>query len=268
MGISGNKIDNWKNYLQTQYEQNIHDEFIPPAIFNNYSGIKDGDSVIFTNFRSDRIRQLIKIILNDGPNLNFKIGMTQYSEELSLKLTSLFPEQIIQDSLGEIISSNNLSQLRVAETEKYAHVTFFFNGGREDLYPGEDRILIPSPNVHTYDLAPKMSAEKVTKELLKAIDSNKYDFIVVNYANCDMVGHTGKMEPSIEAVETIDNALNELYLAIKKTNGSLLITSDHGNIEFMFDKQLNIPHTSHTLNPVPFIIASIPSPTPRAIIGI
>lgn len=256
MGITSNKIDSWKNYLHAQYQQNIHDEFVVPAIVGSYGGIKEGDSLIFTNFRSDRIRQLIKTILKDGPKLDCKIGMTHYSEELSLQLTSLFPDQVTENSLGEIISLNNMKQLRIAETEKYAHVTFFFNGGREELYLGEDRILIPSPDVHTYDLAPKMSAEKVTEELVKAIEADKYDLIVVNYANCDMVGHTGKMDPAIKAVEALDKALNELYLAIKKSNGTLLITSDHGNVEFMFDKDLNIPHTSHTLNPVPFILVS------------
>lgn len=256
MGKSEDKISNWRDYLQTQYEQNIHDEFVIPAAMNDYEGIKAGDSVIFTNFRSDRVRQLVQSILKDGPSLSYKIGMTHYSEELSLELVSLFPAQIISNNLGEIISLQNKKQLRIAETEKYAHVTFFFNGGKEDLYPGEDRILIPSPDVYTYDLQPEMSAAKVTDELIKAINDNVYDLIVVNYANGDMVGHSGKMEAAVKAVETLDKCLNKLYLEIMKTNGILIITADHGNVEYMFDEGNNVPHTSHTLNPVPFLLVA------------
>ena len=243
------KITSWQDYLSKQYEQNITDEFIVPAAFNDYDGIKKGDSIIFTNFRSDRIRQLAHKILE--LDFAYKIGMTHYSKELSL--TSLFKEQLVKEGLGEILSSNNKKQLHIAETEKYAHVTFFFNGGREEPYVGEDRILIASPKVKTYDLQPEMSAFKVTEELVNAI--GKYDFIVVNYANADMVGHCGKMAASIEAVEVLDKVLQEIYKAIKQNEGVLLITSDHGNIESMGDE--HNPHTAHTLNPVPLIMVGM-----------
>ena len=250
----GNKADNWQVYLKEQYEQNISDEFVVPVILNNYQGIEDGDSLLFTNFRSDRIKQLVHSLLTDKYKLAYKIGMTHYSDELSQQLTCLFSEQRINNSLAEVISKNHKKQLRIAETEKYAHVTFFFNGGKEDLYPNEDRILVPSPKVRTYDLKPEMSAVEVTEKLIEAINSKKYDLIVVNYANGDMVGHSGKIEAAIKAVESIDNCLNQLYQATKQNDGILIITADHGNVECMFDQEHDNFHTAHTNNPVPFII--------------
>lgn len=260
----GNKISNWKDYLDSQYQNNIYDEFIVPAAMDDYQGIEENDSLIFTNFRSDRIRQLAQSLLlpkfskfsKKNINLSHQIGMTDYSTELSKTLKSLFSEQIIENNLGQLVSSNNKKQLRIAETEKYAHVTFFFNGGREENYPGEDRILVPSPNVHTYDLQPEMSAYLVTKELTKAIKSDQYDLIIVNYANTDMVGHSGKMDAAIKAVETIDSCLNEIYKTIKQTDGMLMITSDHGNVEQMFNPKDKVPHTSHTTNPVPLVMVA------------
>lgn len=248
------QINNWQDYLQTQYDNNITDEFIIPAAFDGYLGIKEQDSLLFANFRSDRIRQLAELILGSDIDLSFKIGMTNYSTELNKHLTSLFSEQIIKNNLGEILSFAGKKQLRIAETEKYAHVTFFFNCGKEDLYPGEDRKLISSPKVKTYDLQPEMSAEVVTKELTELLAKNLYDFIVLNYANCDMVGHSGDMKAAIKAVEIIDQCLKKLYIQINKNDGILIVTADHGNVEFMFDKHKNTPHTSHTLNPVPFIL--------------
>lgn len=244
------KADNWQDYLRKQYQQDITDEFIVPAALTDYQGVKDGDSVVFTNFRSDRIRQLAHKLLE--LNLAYKIGMTHYSKDLSKVLISLFKEQLVEDGLAEVLSRNHKKQLHIAETEKYAHVTFFFNGGREEPYEGEERILIASPKVKTYDLQPQMSAFEVTEELINAI--GKYDFIVVNYANADMVGHCGKMQAAIEAVEVLDKVLQEIYKAVKQNDGSLLITSDHGNIECMGD-EIN-PHTAHTLNLVPLIIVS------------
>lgn len=258
----GIKISNWKNHLEKQYQNNIYDEFIVPAAMDDYEGIEENDSLIFTNFRSDRIRQLAQSLLL--PNfdkfskkkikLSHQIGMTHYSTELSKILESLFPEQIIENNLGQSISLNNKKQLRIAETEKYAHVTFFFNSGREENYPGEDRILVPSPNVTTYDLRPEMSAQLVTEKLTKAIRSKKYDLIIVNYANADMVGHSGKMDAAIKAVENIDSCLNELYQTINQTDGMLMITADHGNVEQMFNTKDKVPHTSHTTNPVPLVL--------------
>jgi 2,3-bisphosphoglycerate-independent phosphoglycerate mutase len=260
----GTKISNWKGYLETQYQNNIYDEFVMPAAMDDYEGIEENDSLIFTNFRSDRIRQLAQSLLlttfnkfsKKKLNLSHQIGMTDYSTELSQTLKSLFPEQIIENNLGQLVSNNKKKQLRIAETEKYAHVTFFFNGGREENYPGEDRILVPSPSVHTYDLQPEMSAYPITEELNKAIKSQKYDLIIVNYANTDMVGHSGKMEAAIKAVETIDSCLDELYKTIKQTDGMLMITADHGNAEQMFNTKDKVPHTSHTTNPVPLVMVA------------
>lgn len=249
-----NHINDWQKYLQEQYREGITDEFIIPAVLGEYKGIEEQDSILFANFRSDRIRQLAELLLATSINFSFKIGMTSYSEELNKSLSSLFSEQVINNNLGEILSLKRKKQLRIAETEKYAHVTFFFNGGKEELYPGEDRKLILSPKVKTYDLQPEMSAKVLTEELISFIEKDIYDFVVINYANCDMVGHSGKIDAAIKAVEVIDQCLKELYLQINEKNGILIITADHGNVEFMFDKHKNIPHTSHTLNPVPFIL--------------
>ena len=261
---NGNKISNWQDYLEVQYKNNISDEFVVPAAMSGYQGIEENDSLLFTNFRSDRIRQLAKSLLFSKfsyfkrklTKLKHKIGMTHYSSELNKVLVALFPEQNIDNNLGKIISLSHKKQLRISETEKYAHVTFFFNGGMEENYPGEDRILVPSPNVHTYDLQPEMSSSLVTEELVKAIGSEKYDLIIVNYANTDMVGHSGKMDAAIKAVEAIDNCLEKIYQAIKQTNGMLMITADHGNVENMFDQMGGTPHTSHTTNPVPLVLVA------------
>ncbi len=252
----GIKIDNWQDYLESQYSQNISDEFFLPASFKDYTGIHPGDSLLFANFRSDRIRQLVQKLLESYEDLEFKIGMTHYSSDLDKVLTSLFLPQYIHNGLGEVISLYQKKQLRASETEKYAHVTFFFNGGREEPYLGEDRILVPSPKVKTYDLLPEMASLRLTDELVEAIALQKYDLIIVNYANADMVGHSGKLDKAIEAVEAIDKVLAKLHKAISHVDGILLITADHGNIECMFDKVNNVPHTSHTTNPVPFLLVA------------
>jgi 2,3-bisphosphoglycerate-independent phosphoglycerate mutase len=253
-GKASNKFTSWKEYLANQYGKEIYDEFIEPASHENYKGIDEDDSLVFLNFRSDRIRQLIEELSKRHNQLSFKIGMTSYFEDNSKNLDSLFAENNIAESLGEIISNNNMKQLRMSETEKYAHVTFFFNGGREKVFAGEDRILVNSPNVKTYDQKPEMSAQELTDKLIEAINSKKYHLIVINYANCDMVGHSGNFEASVKAVEHIDKCLKRVYDCIKKTNHQMLITADHGNVEYMFDEEKNIAHTSHTLNPVPCIL--------------
>ena len=250
----GNKFNNPQDYLNVQYQNKILDEFVIPAASENYKGIEEGDSLIFTNFRSDRIRQIAKALLKESKKLSYKIGMTPYSKALDMQLEYLFPEIHISNTLGEIIALEEKKQLRIAETEKYAHITFFFNGGREENYLNEDRILIPSPNVTTYDLKPEMSANELTEELIQAMNNKSYDLIVINYANGDMVGHSGKMEATVKAIETLDKCLNKIYLEIQKNDGVLIITADHGNAEYMFNKETNLPHTSHTLNPVPFIL--------------
>jgi 2,3-bisphosphoglycerate-independent phosphoglycerate mutase len=250
----GININNVHDYIQGQYGIDVSDEFIPPAIYGDYSGIQVGDSILFTNFRSDRIRQIAEALLDDYIGLEYKIGMTSYSKDLSKKLEVLFAEQRINYSLGEIISADGKKQLRIAETEKYAHVTFFFNAGSEEPYIGEDRILIPSPKVQTYDLLPEMSSTKLTDALVEAIENGKYDLIIVNYANADMVGHSGDFEAAKKAVEAIDKCLKRIHSSINKSDSILLISADHGNIEYMFDEKNDVAYTSHTLNPVPFLL--------------
>ena len=249
--------------IEESYLNNITDEFIEPIAVNNYKGMKDGDSFIFCNFRADRARELSQALGQEDFNLfhrekiiNFsaKVQFTEYSKEHNTYLKTMFPNEEIKKSLGEIISKKGLKQLRIAETEKYAHVTFFFNGGVEKEFEGEDRILVKSPAVATYDLQPEMSCIEVTDRLIEAINSEKYDFIVVNYANPDMVGHTGNMEATIKAVETIDKQLERLVGTVLSKNGTIFVTADHGNAEKMFDEKKNQPYTAHTTNLVPFIV--------------
>lgn len=255
--------DNPQSFLQQNYEQGVTDEFVPPVSFGRYEGMKDGDGILMANFRSDRARQILTALLDPhfkeferSRQIRFcaALGMVEYSETLNTWMDTLFPSLTPPDVLGEVIAQYGLKQLRIAETEKYAHVTFFFNGGREEVFPGEDRVLIPSPNVPTYDLQPEMSAYELTDRLVEAIESQKYALIVVNYANTDMVGHTGNLEAAQKAVEAVDLCLGRIKNAVKKTGACLLITADHGNAEKMYDEALHSPHTAHTLNPVPFVM--------------
>lgn len=248
-------------YLRVSYQQGITDEFIIPAVNIGYKGLEEDDALMMVNFRADRARQLLTAILDPNfnefkrpapPALSAAIGMVSYSDTLDQWMQVCFPPEILVNTLGEYVSKKGLRQLRVAETEKYAHVTFFLNGGREEAFPGEDRVLVPSPKISTYDLQPTMSAHQVTEAVLKGI--GKYDLIVVNYANPDMVGHTGIVEASIKAVETIDTALGQLETAVLENNGTMVITADHGNIETLWDEASGQPHTAHTMNPVPFIV--------------
>lgn len=251
--------------IEASYAANITDEFIQPAIIGTYQGMKDGDAVLMANFRADRARQILSA-LADPDFDNFArcrsvdfcchLGMSDYSSALNEFFDSLFPSVEIVNTLGEIISRKGLKQLRIAETEKYAHVTFFFNGGSEEVYGGEDRILIPSPNVATYDLKPEMSAPEVTDNLVDAIISGKYDLVIVNFANPDMVGHTGIMAAAKIAVETVDHCLGRLRSALEAVGGVMLITADHGNIELMKNQKTGQPHTAHTTNLVPFILVN------------
>lgn len=234
--------------LNMAYERGETDEFVKPTLIN-HTKINPEDSLIFMNFRSDRARQLTKLFLDHG--YSHFVSLTLYADTLNTKVA--FPPQTLRNTLPEYLSHLGLKQLHIAETEKYAHVTFFFNGGIEEPYPGEDRILIPSPNVATYDLKPEMSAPEVTDKLVDAILSKKYDFLVCNFANPDMVGHTGNFDATVKAIEYIDQCLAKLYEAIKKTNGEMLITADHGNAECMFDENTQQPHTAHTSDPVPFL---------------
>ena len=244
---------NQNDYVDESYKKGELDEFITPTSFNGYDGMYEGDSVIIVNFRSDRARQ-ITTALGDKNFSKFKRSiknlnittMTQYSKDFSYPI--LFPKKSIENTLAEVISNAGLTQLHTAETEKYAHVTFFLNGGIEEPFKNETRVLIPSPNVKTYDEQPQMSAPKVTEAVIKAMDE-KYDFVVVNYANGDMVGHTGNFEAAIKAVETVDEQLARIIESAEKNDYAIVITSDHGNCEEMKDSDGNIL-TNHTVGDV------------------
>ncbi len=248
----GERFSDAISAVEKSYEQNITDEFIKPCIINDYNGIKEGDALIFANFRADRARQISEKLF-EKVKFSHAIATTEYSEKLNSYYKILFPPVEIKNSLPEILSKENLTQLRIAETEKYAHVTFFFSCGQENEIRGEERILVKSPAVATYDLKPEMSANEIGEKLHAAIASDKFNFIIVNYANPDMVGHSGMLNPSIKAVEAIDKQLGYLEKIILEKDGYMLISADHGNIECMLDEHKN-PHTSHTTNPVPFIL--------------
>jgi 2,3-bisphosphoglycerate-independent phosphoglycerate mutase len=249
--------------IAAAYAADIGDEFIQPATIGDYSGMRDGDGVLCFNFRADRVREISSALLDPAFSgfprqrvIGFAAaaGLTEYSDELKAVMQTIFAPQVMRNGLGEVVAAAGLSQLRIAETEKYAHVTYFLNGGREDPYPGEDRVLIPSPKVATYDLQPEMSAPEVTAKAVEAIGSGRYDLIVLNYANPDMVGHTGDLEAAVKAVETVDRGLDRLCDAILEAGGALVVTADHGNCELMRDPTTGGPHTAHTTNPVPVLL--------------
>lgn len=248
--------------LKASYEAGKNDEFVMPCVIKGYEGMKNGDGAIFFNFRPDRARQLTHAFVDetfDGFERDEELKVpfatfSQYEDGMNAKVA--FPPETIENTLGKIIESKGMTQLRIAETEKYAHVTFFFNGGVEEPYEGEDRILVPSPKVATYDLKPEMSAIEVTDKVVEAIKSEKYDFIILNYANCDMVGHTGVFPAVVKAVETVDTCVGRFVDAIREVGGEVCITADHGNADIMMDYENNQPFTKHTTNPVPFIVVS------------
>lgn len=249
--------------IDSSYKDNITDEFILPHVSTEYYGAKNGDGIIFLNFRPDRMRQLVHAVADEDftlfPTRKIQfaevITLSKYSAEISKFSNSLFKKELIKNTLGEVLSKQGLKQLRIAETEKYPHVTYFFNGGIEKKFEREDRILIPSPRVATYDLKPEMSAQEVTRELNKAAKS--YHFILVNFANTDMVGHTGNYEATIKSVEVVDDCLQKLYKnVVQKLQGTMIVTADHGNAEEMFTSETQEVITSHSLNPVPFIIVN------------
>jgi 2,3-bisphosphoglycerate-independent phosphoglycerate mutase len=257
-----------KDALETMrrfYEQNVTDEFMEPISILTADGahrgrVEDGDALIFFNFRADRMRQIV-IALKDEHFTPFEravhpkarlVTMNRYHEKFDLPV--LFPPEPIHNNLGEVLSHAGLTQLRIAETEKYAHVTFFFNGGSDTQFEGENRILVPSPKVATYDLQPEMSVFELTDKVVEAIDSKKYDVIIMNIANPDMVGHTGVMDAAVKAVHDTDVAVDRILQATARVNGVALITADHGNAELMFDEKTGQAHTAHTTNPVPLIL--------------
>jgi 2,3-bisphosphoglycerate-independent phosphoglycerate mutase len=257
--------------LDAAYARGENDEFVKPTVIRDREGrpatMADGDVVVFMNFRADRARQMTRALTDPAftafprarvPKLAAYVCLTSYGDEFA-HLPIAFAPQTIRNSFGEFISGLGLNQLRIAETEKYAHVTYFFNGGVEAVYPGEDRILVPSPNVATYDLKPEMSAPEVTDKLVAAIASGKYDAIVCNYANSDMVGHTGNLDAARRAVETLDTCIERVVAAAREAGGEVLITADHGNAEMMHDPATGQAHTAHTLNRVPFLYVGRPA---------
>ncbi len=258
--------------IDASYAKEVSDEFVEPAVIGGYAGMADGDGVLMANFRADRAREILAALLDPafagferGRVVRFAAaaGLVEYSEAHNRWLATLFPAVDIQDTLGEAVARAGLKQLRIAETEKYAHVTFFLNGGREEVFEGEERILIPSPKVATYDLKPEMSAFEVTEALTKAIDAGDFDLIVVNYANGDMVGHTGKLSAAIQAVEAVDRCLGALVSAVERAGGRLLITADHGNAERMKDSETGERHTAHTMNKVPILLVGAGAENPN-----
>ena len=253
--------------IRAGYAAGKHDEFIPPTVIGDYAGMKDGDGLVVANFRADRVRQISAALLDPkfdgfvrGEVVRFaaSASMTEYSTELTKLMPVMFAPESLDQGLGEVIAVAGLKQLRAAETEKYPHVTFFFNGGREQPYAGEERIMVQSPKVATYDLEPAMSAAELTDKVVAAIDTGAYDLVVMNYANLDMVGHTGMLAPAIRAVEAVDDGVGRIADAVARQGGLMFITADHGNCEMMKDPESGGPHTAHTLNRVPAILVGGP----------
>ena len=254
------QYENAKQGLEAAYGRDESDEFVRPTRLPGFAPVKDGDLVIFMNFRADRARQLTHAFCDESfsrfdrrsrPQVAKFLTLTRYADDLSA--TPIFEREDLKNTLGQVVSDAGRTQLRIAETEKYAHVTYFFSGGREQPYSGEKRVLVPSPKVATYDLQPEMSALEVTDRLLDEITDNTTDLIVCNFANADMVGHTGKFEAALKAVECLDGCLGRIAARLQEVGGQMLITSDHGNIETMLDSTSDQEHTAHTTSPVPLV---------------
>ncbi len=263
----GERAPTWQAAVDAAYAADLSDEFALPTVIGDYAGMVDGDALVFINFRADRARQLLGALLDpefEGfearrPSLSACAGMVEYSTRLGDLMTTMFPPETLEKTLGEVTADAGLTQLRIAETEKYPHVTFFLNGGREEVYSGEDRILVPSPKVATYDLQPEMSAKEVTDNVTTAIRTLGYDLVVINFANPDMVGHTGSLDAAKKAVETVDTCLGRLSEAVRETGGVMLVTADHGNCEMMVDPRTGGPHTAHTTFVVPALLVNAES---------
>jgi 2,3-bisphosphoglycerate-independent phosphoglycerate mutase len=252
------------------YGRGVTDEFVIPAVIGGYRGMRDGDGLLCFNFRADRIRELLDALLDPAftgfararpPQLVAAVGMTRYSDDLAGRMDAIFAPQTMKNLLGEVVARAGRAQLRMAETEKYPHVTYFLNGGVEAENPGESRIMAASPKVATYDLQPEMSAAELTDRAVAAIGAGEQDLIILNFANPDMVGHTGSLPAAILAVETVDAALGRIAAAVAARGGALLVTADHGNCELMRDPLTGGPHTAHTTNPVPVLLAGGPGPS-------
>ena len=263
----GERVTSAETAINASYRKKIYDEeFLPTVIFEDGKAVgkvEDGDALVCFNFRPDRARQITKAFISDpDAKLDRKINfnnllVTTFTEyEKDLKVRVVFPSEEIKDILGDVLSKSGLRQLRIAETEKYAHVTYFFNGGREEVQKGEDHMLVPSPAVSRYDLKPEMSADSITKKVVEAVNKNIYDFILINYANTDMVGHTGNLEAAIKAAEFLDTCVKRVVESVLPIGGCVAITADHGNADVMFNMQTGQVDKEHTTNPVPFILVS------------
>ncbi len=269
INAQGERADSAGEAVQAAYARGESDEFILPTVIGDFGGMQDGDGLFFANFRADRAREILRAIAEPGfdafetgprPNLSARLGMVEYSDDHNAYMTTMFPKRNIVNTLGAWVADHGLTQLRLAETEKYPHVTFFLNGGKETPEKGEDRYMAPSPKVATYDLAPEMSADEVAGQLVKGI-RKAYDLIVCNFANPDMVGHTGDLSAAIKACEAVDKALGQAMAALEDMNGAMMVTADHGNCETMVDPVTGGPHTAHTTNPVPVICFNAPGVT-------
>lgn len=261
----GKRYASVKEAIEASYAGKVTDEFVVPAVIGDYQGMEDGDAILMANFRADRAREILYALADDAfegfarkKRIKFSghVGMTEYSTDHNRFMQTMFPPEALTHIFGEVVAEHGLTQLRIAETEKYAHVTFFFNGGEEKEFKGEERILIASPKVATYDLKPEMSVYEVTEQLVKAIEDKRFDTIICNFANGDMVGHTGIMEAALKAVAAVDDCLGKVEKAIKDVGGVMIVTADHGNAEKMVDEKTGEPYTAHTVGKVPAILVN------------
>lgn len=268
VSASGTRYATAQEAINESYNNNVTDEFVVPCVIGDYNGANDGDAVLMANFRADRAREILYALSDKEFNgfdrkktVNFamSVGMAEYSVDHNRFMKTLFAPEALTNIFGEIVAENGLTQLRIAETEKYAHVTFFFNGGEEREFKGESRILIPSPKVATYDLKPEMSVYEVTDALVDAIDNKRFDVIICNFANGDMVGHTGIMDAALKAVAAVDENLGRVMQSIKNAGGTLLVTADHGNAEKMVDETTGAPYTAHTVGKVQAVLYNAPA---------
>lgn len=261
----GKHFANANEAIKASYADKVTDEFVIPCVIGDYTGMADGDAILMANFRADRAREILYALADSEFNgfarkkvvkFSDHVGMTEYSVDHNRFMHTMFPPEPLTNILGEVVANHGMTQLRIAETEKYAHVTFFFNGGEEREFKGEERILIASPKVATYDLKPEMSVYEVTEQLVKAIESKRFDMIICNYANGDMVGHTGIMEAALKAVASVDECLGKVEKAIKDVGGVMIVTADHGNAEKMVDEKTGQPYTAHTVGKVAAILVN------------
>ena len=265
----GKKYASSDEAIKASYAAGVNDEFVVPCVVGDYQGMQDGDAVLMMNFRADRAREILYALADKDFSgftrkktiqTSINVGLTEYSVDHQRFMKTMFGPEALTNIFGEVVANHGLTQLRIAETEKYAHVTFFFNGGEEREFKGEERILVPSPKVATYDLKPEMSVYEVTEKLVDAIENQRFDAIICNFANGDMVGHTGIMEAALKAVAAVDECLGKVVAAIKKVGGVLFVTADHGNVEKMVDEKTGAPYTAHTVGKVQGVLVNCQTP--------